>query len=94
MQPRTPTINTEDEMNESTEYQDLRRQEIQLARLRAKWGKVRLRVTAKWLQGCPAPMLAELLTLWQLEWNVEDNVSSGGRYERALRESRRRMIQN
>jgi hypothetical protein len=81
-------------MNESTEYQDLRRQEIQLARLRAKWGTLHIRVTAKWLEGCPPPMLAELLTLWQLEWNIEDNATSAIRYERALRESRRRMIQN
>lgn len=81
------------QMNESSEYQDLRRQEIQLARLRAKWGGTRFRVTARWLQGCPAPMLAELITLWQLEWNVEDNATSGVRYERALWESRRRMIQ-
>jgi hypothetical protein len=81
-------------MTESTEYQDLRRQEIQLARLRAKWGAQQFRVTAKWLQGCPAPYLNELLTLWQLEWLVEDNATSGRRYERALRESRRRMIQN
>jgi hypothetical protein len=78
-------------MNESAEAQDLRRQEIELGDLRGEWSPfMPKRLTRRWLQRTETDAIQCLMKLWLLEWNLEDNATSGERYERAERELRQR----